>query len=95
MHINLADRVGTDIKENDMLDPRAELEADWNIVNAPQLMTTQELRDAGFDIEYRETLDAEAEHYAYLGAMDDLDAMEARGGPEFHVPAWLDDDIPW
>ena len=77
-----------------MFDPRREdLEADWNIVHAPQLMTTQELRDAGFDIEYRETLDAEADHYAYLADAVAMDAMEARGGPAFHVPA--DDDIPW
>ncbi len=76
-----------------MTDPREDALADWNIIHAMEIMTTQELRNAGFDIEYEETLDDEADHYAYLGKMDALDAMEARGGPAFRVDA--EDDLPF
>ncbi len=76
-----------------MIDPREDLQADWNIVHAIEIMTTQELRNAGFDIEYQETLDAEAEDYARLADATAMDAMEARGGPAFRVDA--EDDIPF
>ena len=76
------------------VDPRQEdAQADYNIVNAPSLMTTQDWRNAGMDIEYPETLDAEAEDYAQLNRERSMDAMEARGGPEYRVADT--DDLPF